>query len=84
MDDVFVLPVNYRGKELEFEARLLLHGYIHRVEISINDFIVLFEPDEERNYRALVSIEQLESKENAPDKGLLQAIAEVLETLAAN
>lgn len=81
MDDYFVVPVSFQGRQIEFETRLLLQGYIHRLEVIVDDIPVLFEPDEERNYRALVSIEQLNGKGKNLNKGLLQAIAEVLKSL---
>lgn len=81
MDDYFMIPVSFQGREIEFETRLLLQGYIHRLEVIVDDIPVLFEPDEERNYRALISIEQLNGKGKNLNKGLLQAIAEVLKSL---
>lgn len=81
MDDYFMIPVYYQSKEMEFNARLLLQGYIHRVEVIVDDIPVLFEPDEERNYRALISMEQLDGKGKNLNKGILQAIAEVLQSL---
>jgi len=81
MDDVFSLPVNYLGEEHEFEARLHLSGYTHKIEVTIEDIAVLFEPDEERKYRAVVSPEQLKDKANTLSIGLLQAISMQLESL---
>ena len=81
MDDYFSIPVAFQGNELEFEARLLMQGYIHRIEVIVDGIPVLFEPDEERNYRALVSLEQLEGKGRNLNKGILQAIAGVLHSL---
>jgi hypothetical protein len=81
MDDYFIIPVSYQGKELDFQAKLLMQGYIYRVEVIVDDIPVLFEPDEERNYRALISMDQLEGKGKNLNKGMLQAIAEVLQSL---
>lgn len=41
MDEYFVIPVNYAWKELEFEARLLLQGYVHKIEIIVDEIPVL-------------------------------------------
>ena len=81
MDDLLVLPVEYRGESLEFETRIFSYGYTYRVEVDIDGFKVLFEPDEERNYRAISSTEQIDKNETLPDKGLLQAIALQLQAL---
>jgi hypothetical protein len=79
MEDIFLIDVDYKGEALEFEGQLILSGYEHRIEIFIGDISVFFEPDEERNYRAVVSLEQSGSKHLSP--GLLQAIAHRLESL---
>ncbi|QJD96420.1 hypothetical protein HH214_11340 [Mucilaginibacter robiniae] len=81
MDDVFLLTVPYRNEDLEFESRLILSGYIYRIEVNVNGIPVLFEPDEERNYRALISPEQVESKGSQLKRDLLQAVAQALEAL---
>ena len=80
MDDQLVLPVTYRGEELEFEVRVYQFGYVHRVEVLIGDIPVQFELDDEQNYRALVNLEQMEQSKNL-NIGLLQAIAGQLESI---
>ena len=81
MDDLLVLPLTYQGKELEFEVRVYQHGYIQRIEVQIEDIPVQFEVDDGQNYRALVSPEQMEQSKKI-SVGLLQAIAQQLETLS--
>lgn len=80
MDEPFLIPVSYLGKDLEYEGRLHIMGYIHKIEINIDGIPVIFEPDEERNYRALVSHEQI-NKSKQLSAGLLQAIAMRLNSL---
>jgi len=79
MEDIFEIDVEYKGEITEFEGRLVLSGYEHKIEIFIEDISVFFEPDEERNYRAIVSLDQMSNKNLTP--GLLQAIANKLESL---
>ena len=55
MEDSFSIEVDFNGKEYSFEARLIAIGYTHKLCIIINDVEVTFEPDEERNYRAILS-----------------------------
>jgi hypothetical protein len=81
MDDYFMKPVIIDGKIIEFEARLLQQGYIHRVEVILENISVLFEPDEERNYRALITIEHLEGKGKHLKRNQLEAIAKVLQSM---
>ena len=75
MDDDFLLPVTFKGEELELETRLQPWGYTYRFEVQVNGIPIQFEPDEERNYRALVAPEQIEAKGSKLNIELLQAIA---------
>ena len=72
----FELPVHYNGKEILFPAELRQQGYIHRIAITIDATEVLFEPDEERNYRALIDTGKMDAMRKNQD--LLKAIAETL------
>ena len=80
MNEPFELPVTYKGEELNFPARLLQLGYTHRFMVELNGIEVAFEPDEERNYRALVDISLLERNKKL-DIELLQVIANTLESI---
>jgi len=75
-----MLPVNINGEELEFPVRMYAYGYTFRVEVLVGETVVIFEPDDEGSYRALVDAAQIE-KSNALSIGLLRAIAEALEKL---
>jgi hypothetical protein len=79
MDETFTLDVSFRGEDLEFEGKLLVTGYQHKIEMDVNGTPVFFEPDEERNYRALVGPEQIDGRHLSVE--LLQAIARRLESL---
>jgi hypothetical protein len=72
MEDL-TLNFDYRGSELELPLRLYPYGYTYRIEIKAGDDLIIFEPDEEGNYRAITG--------NMTDKGLLSAIAVQLEKL---
>ncbi|MBB1284315.1 hypothetical protein HRH25_08025 [Flavisolibacter sp. BT320] len=78
MEDSFDLPVVYKGDEVLFPARLLQTGYTHRFEVDVYGTPVYFEPDEERNYRALVDTDG-EGKEVPLE--LLKAIAAGIEAV---
>jgi hypothetical protein len=80
MDEPFLIPVSYMGKELEYEGRLRIMGYLHKIEINIDGIPVMFEPDEERNYRALVNHEQIDKSKHL-SAGLLETIATQLNSL---
>ena len=78
MDDTFDLPVTYQGKERLFPAQLLQLGYTYKIQVDIDGRIVLFEPDEERNFRAVID-PSVPGKDI--DRHLLQAIVTTIEEL---
>jgi hypothetical protein len=80
MDDILQIPVTYKGQEIDFEAKLLNMGYMYKIQVDVYGQQVLFEPDEERNFRAMLDPNDLE-KGNYIEVGLLKAIAEVLESV---
>jgi hypothetical protein len=77
MDEVLRIPVEYKGEEIEFEANLIPYGYIHRLVVDVEGVEVHFEPDEERQYRAILSDRAIE-KNLVPNVELVKKIAEVL------
>jgi hypothetical protein len=79
MNEEFIIPVSFKGEELAFKARLLNFGYIHKIQVEVNGVDVLFEPDEERNYRVVVDPVYLEGN-NMVDVELLKAIACTIES----
>ena len=80
MDEGFEIPVMYNGKEEQFPARLLAYGYSYKIEVEINNSLILFEPDEERNWRAQSSPDDID-KNKKISTGLLEAIAHSLEEI---
>jgi hypothetical protein len=74
MDEIFDLPVLYNDRQINFPARLLAYGYSYKIEVDIKGTRVYFEPDEERNWRALVAYEETEANKNM-DRALLETIA---------
>ena len=81
MGDQFELPVDYQGKELQFPAELLPFGFSYRIKVTIQETEIFFEPDEERNYRAIVGDTNNAGK---IEMELLQVIAETLHELFAD
>ena len=70
------MEVDFKGKKRTYEAELRVFGYTYKIAMMIDDTEVLFEPDEERNYRAVIPYEALPKK---LDHELLKAIADELE-----
>ena len=75
MDDAFELPVHYKGEELNFQAHLVVSGFSSSISVNVNGLIIVFEPDEERNYRAIADYATMQKQ---VDVALLKAIADTL------
>ncbi len=77
MAEAFTLVIFYKGEQKNLDAELRVIGYTHKIAININDIEVLFEPDEERNYRAVLSDADMNKKRI--DVDLIRLIAAELE-----
>ena len=77
MDDDLEVPVTYKNQELIFYAKFIQFGYSYKFEVDVNGVIVLFEPDEERNFRAIID-PSIDHENHKIDKELIQLIAETL------
>lgn len=80
MEEDFELPVHYNNNELLFPTRLLNYGYSYKLEVTIDGDPVLFEPDEERNWRAVLTEEDIFSNKKINAK-LLEVIAAAMDSL---
>jgi hypothetical protein len=80
MEDAFEIPVAYDGKELSFVARLVSFGWTHRIHVDVYGLEVAFERDEEREWRALIAPEELQTSKNVAVP-LLKAIAFSIEQI---
>ena len=64
MDEKFQLPVTYKGEELALNTSLLVTGFTHKLVVEIGAQEVIFEPDEDRNYRAIIPYEEISKHKN--------------------
>ena len=77
MPEHFLLSVLYKDQEWQFESELRVFGYTHKIAVNVNGTEIIFEPDEEHNYRAVLPESDL--KKTNLDSQLLKTIAEELE-----
>lgn len=75
MENGVTIPVEFNGKDLEFEARVQSWQYGLRFFIPVEGVELVFERDDSGDYRALTP-EGYTGK--LPDMGLVKAIAAVL------
>ena len=79
-DDSFQIPVLFNQTKLSFPAKLLQQGYTHKIEVQVNGLNIIFEPDEEGKYRAIMDTILLE-KPSEINVSLLKTIADAIETI---
>lgn len=77
MSDDFFLPVHFNNTDYQFPAKLLNYGYTIKLEVEIEGQTVLYEPDEERNWRALIPFDEIPTAKTL-NAALLQAVAEAI------
>jgi len=80
MEEQFELQVQYKGQERYFQVSLVVTGYSHKFIVDVNGQNIIFEPDEERNYRAVIPYLEIENRKIV-DVGLLQTIATAIENI---
>ena len=80
MDEQFELLVEYKGQQHLFKATLNVYGYTHKFHVDVNGRMIVFEPDEERNYRAVFTYSDIQNDKNF-DVELLKKISEAIEEI---
>jgi len=78
--DEFQLPVTYNNETVYYTTVFLQYGYSYKLQVDIAGTPVFFEPDEERNWRAMLSYEDMLANKKL-DAALLRAIAQSIEEL---
>jgi hypothetical protein len=74
------LRVIYRGEERLFPASLQARRFSHQFLVDVYSLEILFEPDEERNYSAMIDPELLD-KNRKIDAALLKPLQKLLRLL---
>ena len=77
MDYDLEVPVTYKNQELIFNTKFIQFGYSYKFEVDVNGILVFFEPDEERNFRAIID-PTIDHGNHNIDKELIRLIAETL------
>ena len=78
MNDPFYLPVHFQGKDLEFPAQLFnLGAYTHKIKVSVYGSDILFETDEDGEYRAIEAGDSQKGVDTI-EQGLLKAVADAI------
>ncbi|HEX6914822.1 MAG TPA: hypothetical protein VF145_06255 [Chitinophagaceae bacterium] len=75
--DEFSIGLEYKGVLRTFTGRLIVTGYTHRICFDIDGTSLVLEPDEERNYRAVVAPQDVDKL----DGELVRSIAAEMQDL---
>lgn len=76
MHESLELPVQIGDKTILLPAELKVWGYSHRILVTWEGQVITFEPDEERNYRALI-----EGIQKPPALEIVKAIMKSIESV---
>jgi hypothetical protein len=76
MEEFIDLPITYKGETIHFTAKILAYGYIYKLSVDVNGVEVLFEKDDQGEYRALLADPEVNVKMD------VEAVKAILETLA--
>ena len=79
MEHFFELRVKYKDEELNLKARLVTFGYVYKFHVIVYGKELIFEKDEEQNYRVLS--EQDSADHKIIGEALLHAIIKSLEDI---
>ena len=63
-----------------FYSKFIQFGYSYKFEVDVNGTMIFFEPDEERNFRAMID-PTIDHANHKIDKELIQLIAETLKEI---
>jgi hypothetical protein len=78
--DEFELALKFKEKEMLLPVKLMNYGTAYKLEVEIEGTKMLFEPDEERSWRAMISYEDVQANKKI-DTGLLELIAKELDII---
>ena len=77
MDEGFTLLVTSKGKEYSLTAKFIRIGYIHQFHVDVEGSTLIFEFDEESNYRVI----DPSANTSAMSASLIEAIVNKISSL---
>ncbi|RYY46957.1 MAG: hypothetical protein EOO06_13350 [Chitinophagaceae bacterium] len=80
LDNSFEITFHYKGKPHSVEAVFITTAFSYRIDVDLFGSTVSYEPDEERNFRAVLQQEEGKAGD-PPDRGLVVIIGDKLEEM---
>ncbi len=81
MPDQFNIPVICKNEEKEFTVTIVRLVYSYQLHINVDEQSLVFEPDENREFRLIKMSWQKEDEIKKLDVNLIEAIAAKLNTI---
>lgn len=78
MNEPFIIPLTYKGKEIEVPAKFVRVGYTEQFHVNLQDTPLIIEFDEERNLRVINPANDLNGNF---DKELLEELISTISKL---
>lgn len=81
MDDLFTISFSYKGRQYDLETKFVRVGYVHQFHLQFDGRTLIFEFDEEREYRVIDASSSPQSGLKNIDVGLLEMIVDKISSL---
>ena len=78
MPDQFKIGINYKNEDKEFPVTIVRLSYSYQLHVNVNEESLVFEPDENREFRWIKMSRQKEDKIKKLNAELIQFIIETL------
>jgi len=81
MPERFNIPINYRNEQKEYQVTIVRLIYSYQLHIIVDEQTLVFEPDENREFRLIKMQWQNEDDIRKVDVDLIETIVATLNTL---
>lgn len=78
MNETIMLPVEYQGETVELPLTIVQLGYTYQLHIQVNERILIFEKDDEGEYRVIGN----DAGQGTVSNKLVSAIVATLEAIS--
>jgi hypothetical protein len=80
MESQFPLEITLNDRNVEFTCTLSPWGYTHQIHVNVDGRDIIFEPDENRKYRAILKDQDV-GLINNQEKEIIAQITRTLDSL---
>lgn len=81
MDDLFTISFSHKGRQYDLDTKFVRVGYVHQFHVQLDERMLIFEFDEEREYRVIDASSQQRSSLKKIDAELVKMIVDGISAL---